>query len=185
MSLAWWGPERWRAFEEKQRAITVLHERLGQVRLQPGSELAEQLAAITGERLSRDQTLMDYLKRPGVTMAALSRVLDLGEADAVVRSQVEVELKYAGYMARQDEDIARVRRHETMELPADLDYAQIPGLSSELRQKLEALRPATLAHAGRIPGMTPAALSVLLVHTRKDQRPRQAAFPGPDHAVRA
>jgi tRNA uridine 5-carboxymethylaminomethyl modification enzyme len=179
------GPERRRAFEEKQRAIAELHQRLGKVRLQPGSEPAEQLAAITGERLSRDQTLMDYLKRPGVTMAAVSRVLDLGEADAVVYSQVEVELKYAGYMARQDEEIARVRRHETMELPADLDYAQIPGLSSELRQKLEALRPTTLAHAGRIPGMTPAALSVLLVHTRKENARVKPSPRGPDHAVRA
>ncbi len=161
------GAGRWRAFEEKRRRVAALEERLGSVLLRPGSAPSTALAAATGETISRELTVADYLKRPGVSLGAIDAVVDLGEADLSVREQVEIEAKYAGYMRRQEEEIARVRRHESMALPEGLDYAQIPGLSNELREKLDRVRPETLARAARIPGMTPAALSVLLVYARR------------------
>ena len=92
----------------------------------------------------------------------------LGERAAPeVLAQVEIETKYEGYIRRQEEEIARVRRHEGIALPADIDFASVPGLSRELAEKLTEVAPATLAQASRIPGMTPAALSLLLVHARK------------------
>ena len=161
------GAERWRAFEDKRRRVAALEQRLAAVLLRPGSAPSTALAAATGETIGRDLTVADYLKRPGVSLGAIGAVVDLGETDLNVREQVEIEAKYAGYMRRQEEEIARVRRHESMALPEALDYAQIPGLSNELREKLDRVRPETLARAARIPGMTPAALSVLLVYARR------------------
>src|SRR5690606_30687324 len=126
-----------------------------------------ELGAATGERIGRDATLAALLRRPEVTLERLAALVDLGEDDPAVRQQVEIETKYEGYIRRQEEEIARVRRHESIELPADLDYAAIPGLSRELVEKLGAARPATLARAARIPGITPAALSLLLVQARR------------------
>jgi len=85
----------------------------------------------------------------------------------VLISQVLIETKYAGYISRQDDEIAKIRRHESMQIPEDMDFSSLDGLSNELRQKLAHNRPATLARAARIPGMTPAALSILLVHAKK------------------
>jgi len=161
------GMARWRAYQDKRRSVEALDQRLAGIRVHPGSPQAVALEQLTGEKISRDLTLTEYLRRPAVTVDAIAAAVDVGSNEQLVRLQVEIETKYAGYMARQDEEIARVRRHESMELPADLDYARIPGLSSELQHKLEAVRPATLARAGRIPGMTPAALSLLLVHARR------------------
>ncbi|MDZ7668391.1 MAG: tRNA uridine-5-carboxymethylaminomethyl(34) synthesis enzyme MnmG [Gammaproteobacteria bacterium] len=161
------GTARWQAYQHKRRSVDALEQRLTATRVHPGNMLAVALEGLTGEKISRDLTLTEFLRRPAVSLDAIAAAVDVGSNDPVVRMQVEIETKYAGYMARQDEEIARVRRHESMELPADLDYAQIPGLSSELQHKLEDVRPTTLARAGRIPGMTPAALSLLLVHARR------------------
>ena len=164
------GNGRWRAFQDKRDRVAALCQRLAGTQVQPDSPLAQALTAATGETLSREVTLLGFLRRPGVTLAALADVLDLHGWDAVVINQVEVEAKYEGYIKRQDEEIARVRRHESIELPPDLPFAQIDGLSNELRQKLQEVRPSTLARAARIPGMTPAALSLLLVYARRQQR---------------
>jgi tRNA uridine 5-carboxymethylaminomethyl modification enzyme len=161
------GDTRWRAYRAKRQAVDALTARLQAQRIRPGSVLADSIAGASGERLSREVTLLELLKRPGVTMAMLARVVDLQENDSAVHGQVEVEAKYAGYIKRQEDEIARVRRHESIELPAELDFQAIPGLSNELKQKLAEARPPTLARAARIPGMTPAALSLLLVHARK------------------
>ena len=172
---------RWGAYGAKRAAVSALDERLQGVLVRPGSVLAGELQAVIGEEISREVTLLALLRRPGVTAEKLARVVDLEEADATVREQVEVEAKYAGYIKRQEQEIARVRRHDSIQLPASLSYAGIPGLSNELRQKLEQVRPETLARAARIPGMTPAALSLLLVHAKK----LSGARPVPGAAVRA
>jgi tRNA uridine 5-carboxymethylaminomethyl modification enzyme len=133
--------------------------------------------------MTRDQTLITYLKRPGVGIAALvgllGDVLDLqdGDLDGQVLAQVEVEAKYEGYIARQEEEIARIRRHEGLKLDEGLDFAGIEGLSAELKQKLTEARPSTLARAARIPGMTAAGLSVLLVHARRARATGAVAAP--------
>jgi tRNA uridine 5-carboxymethylaminomethyl modification enzyme len=125
--------------------------------------------AAAGLPLSRETTAFDLLRRPGVEYAALVAIdgLGPGEEDPKVREQVEIGAKYAGYLQRQDEDIARRRRHEDARFPAGFAFTGIPGLSAELQGKLSAVRPETLGQAERIPGMTPAALSLLLVQLRR------------------
>jgi tRNA uridine 5-carboxymethylaminomethyl modification enzyme len=173
------GDERWRAYCGKRDALARLRAHLASARVLPDTGLAGELAAATGEKISREVTLEALLRRPNVTLEKLAAVVDPGEADAAVRQQVEIEIKYEGYIRRQEEEIARVRRHESIELPNDLDYPAVPGLSRELAEKLGQVRPATLARAARIPGMTPAALSLLLVQARKRAGGRAGATDQP------
>lgn len=172
------GAARWQAYRDKRRAVDALAARLDGLLVRPGTDLAGRLTAATGETLSRETTLATFLKRPAVTLDAVAAAVDLDEPSAAVRAQVETETKYAGYIQRQDDEIDRVRRHESIRLPEDLDFEAIPGLSSELRQKLQAARPETLARAARIPGMTPAALSLLLVHAQRRGGAADAAVGG-------
>ncbi|MGE0625107.1 MAG: tRNA uridine-5-carboxymethylaminomethyl(34) synthesis enzyme MnmG [Pseudomonadales bacterium] len=162
--------ERWQAFSGKRSALEALRQALERVNLNPGTPLALALERATGEVVSRESSLGAFIRRPGVTLAALAPVLSetLGmTVPESVATQAEIEIKYEGYIRRQDEEIAKIRRHESIELPGELVYESVPGLSRELAEKLAAARPATLARASRIPGMTPAALSLLLVHARK------------------
>ncbi len=164
------GETRWRAFTAKRDALEAVRGRLGSVHVNPGSELALALAELTGEGVHKETPLLAYVRRPGVRLAPLAGVLQrlAGiEATPSVLNQLEIENKYEGYIRRQDQEIARVRRHESIELPVEMAYDAVRGLSRELAEKLAAARPATLARAARIPGMTPAALSLLLVHARR------------------
>jgi len=120
------------------------------------------------EPIARDLTAAELLKRPGVTLEALAAGLEMTlPAARQLRQQVETAIKYAGYLKRQAEEIERIRRHEQIAIPPQLDFMTVAGLSNELKQKLAAQRPQTLAQAARISGMTPAALSVLLVAARR------------------
>ena len=172
--------ERWRLFEAKRQASDLEVTRLTQLRLKAADVPAEWSARVLGGPLPRDTSAFELLRRPEVSYEALTEIAgppaSPGPDDrlpAQVRAQVEVRAKYAGYIERQREEIERARRHEETVLPGDLDYAQLAGLSHEVRQKLALARPATLGQAGRIPGVTPAALSILLVHLKK----RAAAAP--------
>ncbi len=160
---------RWQAFEAKREAIENERERLGGTRLRPEALPAAEALAVLGQPLARDCTLMELLRRPEVTYDALMRLPGAGPgvADAAVAEQLEVQAHYHGYIERQAGEVARQRRSEDLALPEDLDYGDVRGLSNEVRQKLAAQRPVTLGHASRIPGVTPAALSLLLVHLRK------------------
>ena len=157
---------RFSAFNDKRRQVAEASERLQGIHLAPSTPLAAQLETATGEPVNRECSLISYLKRPGVSIAALGAVTG-HSFDAAIWEQVEIEVKYEGYIRRQDDEIARIKRHESMRLPDSLAYDAIEGLSNELRQKLTARQPETLARAARIPGMTPAALSLLLVHAKK------------------
>jgi len=124
--------------------------------------------------LTRDQSGFDLLRRPEVTYDTLLEVAGSPEWGAIddrlpaqIRAQIEVRAKYAGYIERQQDEIDRQRRNEETLLPATLDYLGIAGLSTEVRQKLAEIQPATLGQAARIPGVTPAAVSILLVHLKK------------------
>ncbi len=164
------GASRWRMFSGKRAALEALHAALERVNLNPGTTLALSLEGVTGEQITRESPLGAYIRRPGVSLTSIAPVLsaalgvDLPEG---VTTQAEIEIKYEGYIRRQDEEIAKIRRHESIELPRGLAYDKVSGLSRELAEKLNATRPATLARASRIPGMTPAALSLLLVHAKK------------------
>ena len=164
------GQQRWAAYTDKRACVDRLRERLNKKVVTGGSELAARLFEQTGERITKDVTLLGYLKRPAVKILAIAAELDFvvdpGTPQGVL-AQVEVEAKYEGYIKRQDAEIARVRRHESIKLAPDLDYSRIEGLSNEVKQKLSEIRPTSLAHAARIPGVTAAGLSVLLVQARR------------------
>ncbi|WP_416396576.1 tRNA uridine-5-carboxymethylaminomethyl(34) synthesis enzyme MnmG [Allohahella sp. A8] len=176
--------ERWAVFSEKQNAIAREHDWLKQTWVQPASPLAETISNTFGFNIAREYSLFDLVKRPEVTLAALKQlwlaeepapelIHGIAETTATqaiagqVSEQVETGIKYAGYITRQSEEIEKLRRNEHLVLPADFDYARIDGLSSEIRQKLCNVRPASIGQAGRIPGVTPAAVSLLLVHLKK------------------
>ena len=160
---------RWAAFCEKSEAIEREQQRLRATVLQPTAVSAEDSQRVFGDVLSREYKLYDLLRRPNVTYAALTSLPTVGEpvADEKVAEQVEIQCKYAGYIDRQQEEIHKQRRNEETRLPDSLDYALVRGLSNEVRQKLQNQRPVTLGQAARIPGITPAAISLLLVYLKK------------------
>ncbi|PCH51863.1 MAG: tRNA uridine-5-carboxymethylaminomethyl(34) synthesis enzyme MnmG, partial [Cellvibrionales bacterium] len=159
--------QRWQRFNEKYEAITREKQRLQSIWVQPNSKMATILEDKTGVQLSREYNLADLLKRPEIDYQAIAACSD-GEAIASdVAFQLEVEARYAGYIDRQQEDIDRLRRHENTAIPEDFDYSEVNGLSNEVRQKLHEGLPATLARAARIPGVTPAAVSLLLIYLKK------------------
>jgi tRNA uridine 5-carboxymethylaminomethyl modification enzyme len=137
--------------------------------VRPDTVEAQTLAPLLEKPLGREQRVADLLRRPELDYTTLMGVEGLGPgvADPRVAEQVEVQAKYAGYIERQQAEIERQRRHEEQPLPADLDYGAVTGLSAEVREKLAAARPQTLGQAARIPGVTPAAVSLLLVHLKK------------------
>ncbi|GKW50031.1 tRNA uridine-5-carboxymethylaminomethyl(34) synthesis enzyme MnmG [Halomonas sp. NCCP-2165] len=161
---------RWAAFATKREAIERESARLRANWVQPGSPAGERLAEKTGKPLPREYNLMDLLKRPELEYADLAGLPGIeGEpvADSAVAEQVQIQAKYQGYIDRQQAEIDKLKRFEATRLPADLDFDRVEGLSNEIRQKLAAARPATLAQAGRISGVTPAAVSILLIHLKK------------------
>jgi tRNA uridine 5-carboxymethylaminomethyl modification enzyme len=161
---------RWRAFENKREAIVREQGRLQSTWARPEQLQHADIERVLGVGLSREARLLDLLKRPQVTYFELMQLV--GEsaalADPVVAEQVEIQAKYAGYIDRQAAEIERHRRNEALHLPQDLDYSQVRGLSNEVRQKLEQHRPVTLGQASRVAGITPAAISLLLVHLKKN-----------------
>ncbi len=169
------GARRWQAFQEKSSARERLLARLGEVLVKPGSEAARQLQQSSGKAIAGEVWLLDYLKRPEARIEHLVPLLGAQQASTELLRQVETEVKYEGYIKRQDAEIAKMRSNEAVALPRDIDYHALSGLSMELRHKLDSVRPATLARAARIPGMTPAGLSVLLVHATRNQAGKKHA----------
>ena len=161
------GDERWRAFQAKTVALDVARRGLEETRVHLDTPLASAINALLEQPLARDTTLLDVLRRPEVTAARLQQIIPEWAPRADVAEQLEIQAKYDGYIQRQQVDVDRLKRQENVPLPTDLDYADIDSLSNEVRQKLTLARPETLARAARIPGVTQAALSVLLVHLKK------------------
>ncbi|MGD9000069.1 MAG: tRNA uridine-5-carboxymethylaminomethyl(34) synthesis enzyme MnmG, partial [Granulosicoccaceae bacterium] len=162
---------RWQAFSDKREAIEKEITRLQQTVLKPADVSEADAQRIFGQALAREARLAELLRRPDVTYADLTSLAAAGPAasDARVAEQVEVQIKYAGYIDRQHDEIERHRRYAETSLPVDIDYAAVQGLSSEVRQKFSNVRPATIGQAARIPGVTPAAISLLLVHLKKQR----------------
>jgi tRNA uridine 5-carboxymethylaminomethyl modification enzyme len=164
------------ACEARREAIKRETARLSSTWAAPGNMLGRALADTLGIEVSRETSALDLLRRPELDYARLMRVPQLGPGvdDAGVAEQVETGAKYAGYLERQHEEIARARRNEDTAIPDGFDYAQVRGLSAEVAGKLERVRPQTVGQAQRIPGMTPAAISLLLVHLARHRRTRAA-----------
>lgn len=162
------GAERAARFEERQRDDQALRDFLQERTLRPGPEVDQLFDRIGTARLKSPQRLIELMRRPELTIPDLKTVVD-GWPEAGARSEVsvEVEIKYEGYIRRDQEGADQLHKLDGLELPADLDYGQVDGLTAEVRQSLEATRPMTLGQAQRIPGMNPAAAAVLLVHLKK------------------
>ncbi len=160
---------RWDAFNRKRDAIGREQERLKTTWVTPKSLPTGVAERVLGKPIEREYSLMDLLKRPGVSYASLAELSKGGApvGDAAVSSQVEIQAKYHGYVERQHEEIARQERYETMALPRDFDYRGVRGLSIEVQQKLNQHKPETIGQASRISGITPAAISLLLVHLKR------------------
>ena len=167
---------RWATFEAKREAIGREQARLHGIWASPNNALGREIDATLGITLTRETTALDLIKRPELDYARLMSLPSLGPAvdDAKVAEQVEIGVKYSGYLDRQRDEIARQLRHEDAAVPVDFDYAGVRGLSAELQQKLARVRPETIGQAQRIPGMTPAAISLLLVHLSRARRSQVA-----------
>ncbi len=164
--------QRWAAFSRKAAAVKTETERLNKLWATPGNALGAAVQAQLNVPITRECNVLDLIKRPEITYASLMSVADLGPgvSDAKVAEQIEIGVKYSGYLDRQKEDIDRNRRHEDTEIPVDFEYQNISGLGNELEAKLMKVRPQTIGQAQRIPGMTPAAISLLLVTLSKRRR---------------
>ena len=173
--------EQWSHFVEKRDAIERERGRLERTYIQANSAQADALSTSLTKPLSREYSLAELLKRPELDYADLDAIAPSESTiTEAVAEQVTIQLKYSGYIDRQQQDIDRLQRHEAMVIPEDIDFDQVEGLSNEIRQKLGEIRPTSLARAGRIPGVTPAALSLLLVHLKKRELgdPARAAAHG-------
>ena len=166
--------ERWRVFETQREAIERESQRLRETWVRPAQVSEAETQRVLQGPLARESRALELLRRPEVSYAGLLSLPGVGPgvADPRVAEQVEIQAKYAGYIERQRDEIERQRRHEEMTLPSDLDYAEVHGLSREVREKLSRHRPHTLGQASRIPGMTPAAVSLLLIHLKRGRTRR-------------
>ena len=159
--------QRWAAFQAKREQIEVEEQRLKSTWVRPGTEQGDAIADHFGTPLTHEYNLLNLLSRPEIDYQALVALTGGGAQDPQVAEQVEIKTKYAGYIDRQQEEIQRLRNSENIRLPADIDYEGISGLSKEIQHKLGLTRPETLGQASRIPGVTPAAISLLMIHLKK------------------
>ena len=161
---------RWQQFSDKREAIELERQRLKNTWVQPGTAAAEQLADHIEKKLSHEYSLFELLKRPELNHGIIDSLFPDKSRDlsAKVAEQVEIDAKYSGYIDRQQDEVDRLQRHENTVIPKDFDYKSISGLSNEVKQKLDDAMPETLARAARIPGVTPAAISLLLVSLKKN-----------------
>jgi len=169
------GDAQWAAFETKRESVARELERLRSTWVNPRILAAAESERVVGQALEREYNLADLLRRPGVEYETLMTMTGVegqplagpGVEDPAVKEQVEIQLKYAGYIDRQAREVERHDHYENLKLPENLDYLEIAALSIEVRQKLDKQRPETLGQASRISGVTPAAISLLLVHLKK------------------
>lgn len=159
--------QRWQAFNSKRKAIAAERQRLETTRIHPGTSGGDAANSHLRQPMNRDQTLAELLRRPEINYRHIADMAEGQADDPAVADQVEIEIKYEGYISRQADEIERLRRNENTRLPDDIDFDAIGGLSNEIKQKLKEVRPETVAQASRIQGVTPAAISQVLVHLKK------------------
>ena len=172
------GDHRWDVFCKKQDSISIELQRIKTIWVQPGTDRADAMNPLLDKPVTREYSLADLLSRPNVNYLQMEAALkgtsgELPEIDPLVSEQIEIQLKYQGYITRQEEDIQKLKRQENTAFPEDFDYQHIDGLSNELKQKLMKAKPVSIAKASRIPGITPAAVSLLLIYLKKHQAVRE------------
>lgn len=158
---------RWKIFSDKRESIVKESDRLSSTWVQPNTPEGDAVNLVVDQPLSREYSLQDLIKRPGISYADVAGVKGEASNDPQVAQQVEIQIKYSGYIDRQSEEIERSRRYENSRIPTEFDYHTVEGLSNEVKQKLSSAQPETLARASRIPGVTPAAISLLLIYLKK------------------
>jgi tRNA uridine 5-carboxymethylaminomethyl modification enzyme len=168
---------RWKAFEEKRSAIESEQKRLGAIWVNPENDIGKSLKKTLGVALSKEARALDLLKRPEITYAELMTVAGLGpgSSDVKVAEQVDVQVRYSGYLTRQAGEVEKNQRNEDTRIPPGFDYGKVQGLSAELCEKLQETLPENIGQASRIPGMTPAAISLLLIYLKRHRGDRQVA----------
>lgn len=169
--------EHWRWFEDKRSSVQAELKRLSTTYIQPQSDSASTLESTLRSPLSREYSMADLIRRPELTYKEV--VLSAGDELSLsddASDYVETQIKYEGYIARQQDEIDRLKRHESTKIPTSFDYEAVVGLSNEICQKLNETRPSNIARASRIPGMTPAALSLLLVYLKKHSESPKSAI---------
>jgi len=158
----------WQAYSKKRDAIEKEQQRLESTNIHPGSVEAKAFSTRLEKSLTRNYKASDLLRRPEIDYAGLTQIIGEGEwVTEKVAEQVEIQAKYSGYLDRQLDEIEKTKRHQQTVIPNIVDYSQVRGLSVEAQQKLSAHRPETIGQAGRSPGITPAAISLLMVHLKK------------------
>lgn len=164
--------QRWQSFNNKCDLMAKEKQRLDNILIHPQTPIAKQFEQISGHVLEREFHVLELLRRPEVTYEKLTEIAELGPwlSDKAAAEQIEIQEKYDGYIQRQLQEIARQRKHEETILPEHFDYDRVAGLSTEVREKLKKIKPATIGQANRIPGVTPAAISLLLVHLKKKEK---------------
>jgi tRNA uridine 5-carboxymethylaminomethyl modification enzyme len=167
--------QRWASFSRKREAIAREQDRLESVWITPSGLAEDEAIRVLGKPIEREYSLASLLRRPNVSYRSLMSLPNIGNEveDDMVAEQVEIQAKYQGYIDRQKDEVQRSAGQESTILPASLDYREVRGLSKEVLQKLEHQRPETLGQAARISGMTPAAISLLLVHLKKGRQPQK------------
>lgn len=160
---------QWTLFEKKQEAIIREQQRLKDIWIRPETPMALEINKLIEKPLSKEARALDLLKRPELNYIVLMKIPGMGEAvlDSKVYEQIDIQAKYAGYIDMQQKEVERNARHENLNIPLDFKYEDVSGLSNELCEKLKNVRPYTLGQAARIPGITPAAISLLLVYLKK------------------
>jgi len=166
---------RWKAFEQKREAIAREQERLRATWVNPRNLPEQEAVRVLGKPIEREYTLHELLRRPDVSYASLMTLPGavVGVVDEIVADQVETQAKYHGYIERQHEEIGRSEQFEALVLPGDMNYQEVRGLSIEVQQKLNQHKPENIGQAARISGVTPAAISLLLVHLKRGFRDNQ------------
>jgi tRNA uridine 5-carboxymethylaminomethyl modification enzyme len=161
--------DRYERFQYKQSQVEQEINRLKPILIRPHSRSADKLRQLSGESLSKETHAHELLRRPAVTYQHLTELEEVGKGvqDSAISRQIEIQTKYEGYLRRQQIDIERQQRHESTAIPNNIDFDQVSGLSNEVKQKLRDIKPHTIGQASRIEGMTPAAISLLLVHIKK------------------
>lgn len=168
-SLGLVDDHRWGVFARKRDALAKEQERLRSTWVNPRVLAHGEAQRVFGQSIDREYTLAELLRRPGVSYQAVISLPGAGPGidDAQVAEQLEIQAKYQGYIARQIEEVERNETYESVPLPNDIDYREVGGLSAEVQQKLNRHRPQTIGQAARISGVTPAAISLLLVHAKR------------------
>lgn len=163
------GDQQWQFYSNKKQSIEAEQARLQTIWIRPSKYTKQQLATLSDDEFLKEARAADVLARPNVSYSALMALPDVGPGlqDLAEAEQIEIQAKYAGYIERQKNEIARQKQNEAVELPAAFDFTNVKGLSNEVREKLNNVKPQTLGQAARIPGVTPAAVSLLLIHLKK------------------